>query len=213
MKASWTPAEKAVFKRLTHPLKVQAELDRLPYNVGPLTHSPRQVLLRQEAHCFDGAIFAACALEQLGFAPLLMDLRCDGLNDDDHVLAVFRRRGLWGALGKSNYTGCRYRDPVFRSLRELAMSYFNVYFNLAGLKTLREYSLPLDLRRVTEIDWRYSPDDLTPLSDTLNGLRHFDLVPKHVIKYLARADDRLFRAETLGLDARGAFKIRGSRLV
>ena len=141
-------AERAVFRRLATPEKIQRFLDDLAYNKehdGETCRSPRRVLRDRTAHCMEGALFGAAALRMLGHPPLLLDL--EAVRDDDHVLAIFRERGHWGALAKSNYSGLRYREPVYRTLRELAMSYFEHYYNLKREKTLRNYSRPVNLRR------------------------------------------------------------------
>src|ERR1035438_1953757 len=149
MRDSFTPAELRVFYRLRTPHQIQRFLDEdLAYNKEPdgLTcYSPRLVLRKRMAHCMEGAMFAAAALRMLGHPPLLLDL--ESVHDDDHVLAVYRSRGHWGAVAKSNYSGLRSREPVYRSLRELVMSYFEHYFNLRREKTLRHYSRPVNLRR------------------------------------------------------------------
>ena len=208
---TWTPDEKRQFKKLNTPFRIQLFLDTLKYNIDDITRSPREVLRTGKAHCFDGAMLAAAALEQIGFPPLLIDLRANG-EDDDHILAVFKQNGRWGAIGKSNYTSCRYRDPVFTSLRELAISYFCIYFNLAGKKTLREYSGAFDLRKVKDIDWRFTKDDLDALGTRIDETKHFWLIPRSSERMLSPADDRSYKAETLGLDPRGAFQVKNSRL-
>lgn len=206
----WNAQERAVFRTLNRPSKIQSFLDEIRYNITDKTLSPRGVLAERVAHCFDGALFAAAALEFHGYHPFIIDLRSNA-QDDDHVLAIFKQAGLFGAIGKSNYTGCRYRDPVFRTLRELAMSYFNIWFNLAGRKTLREYSVLFDLEKVRDVDWRYTAEDLTPLGERLDGIRHYYLISRQAERNLADADDRLFRAETLGLNPKGAFQVKGAR--
>ena len=209
--AGWSASERRLFKRLSSPFKIQLYIESLKYNTDGFTRSPREVMRLGRAHCFCGAFFGAAALEQLGYPPLVVDLRANH-EDDDHVLAVFRRRGCWGAVAKSNYTGCRFREPVYRTLRELAMSYFNVYFNLAGKKTLREYSLPFDLRKLKDVNWRFTREDLSPLGARLDRVRHFRLLDRRAEKELSPADDRLYRAETLGLDPRGALPVKGARI-
>ncbi len=208
----WNVSERRIFSKLTTPYKVQLYLDALPYNIEELTRSPREMLRAGSAHCFDGALFAAAALAELGYPPLIVDLRSNG-KDSDHILAVFQESGCWGAVAKSNFTGCRYRDPVFRSLRELVMSYFYIYFNLAGEKTLREYSQTFDLRKLKDVPWRTTSENLDPLSARLNAVRHFWLINKRQEKHLAPIDDRTFRGETLGLDPRGAHKVKNSKLM
>src|SRR5947208_17132977 len=145
---SFVAAERAVFRGLTTPEKIQRFLDRLAYNKehgGATCRSPRGVLRDRTAHCMEGALFGAAGLRMMGHPPLLLDL--EAVRDDDHVLAIFRVRGHWGALAKSNYSGLRYREPVYRTLRELAMSYFEHYYNLRREKTLRNYSRPGTLPR------------------------------------------------------------------
>src|SRR5580692_10024433 len=137
----FTPAERAVFMRLRSPELIQRFVDDLGYNKekgGETCRSPRRVLRDRTGHCMEGALFGAAALRLLGYPPLLLDL--EAVQDSDHVLAIFRRRGCWGALAKSNFTGLRYREPVYRTLRELVLSYFEHYFNLRREKTLRKYS-------------------------------------------------------------------------
>jgi hypothetical protein len=144
--AEWNRHERAALRKLSTPRRVQDLLDRLAYRTEDEPASPRLVLSERRAHCFDGALLAAAALRFHGHPPLLLDLRA--VHDDDHVLAVFRQGGGWGAVAKSNFAGLRYREPIHRSLRELALSYFEPYYNLKRRRTLREYSAtPLDLRR------------------------------------------------------------------
>src|SRR5438045_6212366 len=139
----FTPIELRKLRALKTPAGVQRFLDRLPYHLADTSWSPRKVLQKKTAHCLEGAIFAAAALRVLGFPPLLWDL--EAVNDTDHVLAIFKVRGCWGVVAKSNFSGCRYREPVYRTLRELAMSYFNIYFNLRIERNLLRYSQPLAL--------------------------------------------------------------------
>src|SRR5262245_40563625 len=135
-------SELAILRRVDTPAKIQKFLDcDLDYNKerdGETCRSPRRVLRDRTAQCMEGALFAAAALRVQGFPPLLVDL--ESVRDDDHVIAVFRQRGHWGAVAKSNYAGLRFRSPVYRTLRELVMSYFEHYYNPAGEKTLRAYS-------------------------------------------------------------------------
>lgn len=143
------------------PEKIQRLLDALPYNKepdGPACRSPRRVLRDRTAHCLEGALLAAAALRVQGHPPLLLDL--EAVRDDDHVLAIFRQRGLWGPVAKSNYAGLRFREPVYRSLRELVISYFEHYYNLCGEKTLRKYSRPVNLARFDALEWVTAERDL-----------------------------------------------------
>src|SRR5437660_256381 len=167
-----TPAEFALIRRLDSPRKIQAYLYGLKQNfeVGGDTCRPVRAVLRSEsAHCIEGAMLAACALWIQGEPPLLLDMRA--VRDFDHVVAVFRRQGRWGAISKTNGIGLRWRDPVYRSLRELAMSYFHEYTNKRDHKTLREYSAPLDPRRVDPKVWVTGEQNGRVVGDRLEQLR------------------------------------------
>ncbi len=195
----FTRAERAVFRRLRSPANIQRFLDDLPYNKEPegLTcRSPRRVLRDRTAHCMEGALFCAAALRMLGHPPLLLDL--EAVRDDDHVLAIFRLRGHWGAIAKSNYAGLRYREPVYRSLRELAMSYFEHYFNLRREKTLRAYSRPVNLSRFDSIAWMTSEQDPWAIPEHLCTIAHQSLLAPELIPTLSRVDNRLFAAGLVG---------------
>ena len=153
--ADLTATELAMFRRrLDTPSKIQQFLDGITYNLesyGDTFRSPRRVLRDRTANCIEGAVLAAAALRVQGDPPLIMDLTA--VRDEDHVIAVFRRRGLWGAIGTSKFTGLRYREPVYRTLRELAMSYFEHYYNLAGERTLRGHGRPVNLARFDGLHW------------------------------------------------------------
>ena len=188
-----------MFRRLTHPEKIQRFLDELAYNKelgGDTCYSPRLVLRKRMAHCMEGALFGAAALRELGYPPLLMDL--EAVRDDDHVLAVFRHGGHWGALAKSNYSGLRYREPVYRTLRELAMSYFEHYFNLKGEKTLRRYSRPVNLARFDRIGWMTSEEDVWAIPEHLVAISHTPLLSREQERSLSRMDARLMAAGQVG---------------
>ncbi len=152
----WTAAEKALFRRLDAPLAIQGWLNSIRYDPDLGTRSPRWVIREGKANCFEGAIFAAAALRTLGHPPLLVDMRSH--NDDDHVLAVFKQNGAWGCIAKSNFTVLRFREPVYRTIRELMMSFFDVYFNSIGEKTLRSFSAPFDLSRFDALSWMTTDD-------------------------------------------------------
>jgi hypothetical protein len=195
----FTPPERAVFRRLNTPARIQRFLDELPYNKEPggaTCRSPRRVLRDSAAHCMEGALFGAAALRQLGYPPLLFDL--EAVRDDDHVLAIFRMEGCWGAVGKSNYSGLRYREPVYRSLRELAMSYFEDYFNLRGERTLRGYSRPVDLTPFDAIAWMTAEEDVWEIPRHLCEVRHTPLLTAAQMGRLSRMDRRSFEAGRLG---------------
>ena len=141
-------------------------------------------------------MFAAAALRVQGFPPLLVDL--EAVRDDDHVLAVFRERGGWGAVAKSNYAGLRFREPVYRTLRELVMSYFEHYYNPKGEKTLRRYSRPVDLRRFDRIGWMTAEQDVWMVPEYLLEIPHLRLLNPAMEKRLGKMDDRLFAAGRVG---------------
>ncbi|MFH1212857.1 MAG: hypothetical protein V1681_02115, partial [Candidatus Neomarinimicrobiota bacterium] len=139
-----TAAELALLDGLDSPLKIQVFLDETPYSTEPIYRSPLSVLRDRKAHCFDGALFAAAALRRLSYPPLILEM-LPNKRDDDHLLALYQKDGFWGAVAKSNFTGLRSREPIHRTLRELILSYFEDFFNIASEKTLRGYTLPLNL--------------------------------------------------------------------
>jgi hypothetical protein len=193
-------AEMQVLKTLKTPEKIQRFLDiDIAYNKEPdgdTVRSPRRVLRDKVAHCLEGALLAAAALRVQGFPPLLLDL--EAVRDDDHVLAVFKMHGHWGAIAKSNYSGLRFREPVYRTLRELAMSYFEHYFNLEREKTLRNYSRPVNLARFDRIGWMTAEEDLWVINDWLADLKHVPLLRNGAGSWMAHVDDRLFAAGLTG---------------
>jgi hypothetical protein len=193
-----TPAEFALLERLDTPQKIQAFLYGLKQNfelTGDTCRPVRQVLRRRDAHCIEGAMLAACALWVHGEPPLLMDMRA--VRDFDHVVALFRRHGRWGAISKTNGVGLRWRDPVYGSLRELAMSYFHEYTNRRDHKTLREYSVPYDLRRLSPRIWVTGEKNAWVVAEALDELRHFPLVNRHHLKAVLRRDPFERRASAL----------------
>jgi hypothetical protein len=193
-------SERAVLRRLTTPAKIAHFLDHeIAYNKepdGPTCRSPRRVLRDRTGHCMEGALFAAAALRVLGYPPLLIDL--ETVRDDDHVLAVYQREKHWGSIAKSNYSGLRHREPVFRTLRELVMSYFEQYFNLDREKTLRAYSRPVNLTRFDAIHWMTAEEDVWMLPEYLCTISHTPLLTSSQIRRLGRVDDRIFAAGLAG---------------
>jgi hypothetical protein len=192
--------ELATLRRLTTTEKIQAFLDEeIRYNKelsGATCRSPRRVLRDRVAHCIEGALFAAAALRCLGYPPVIVDL--EAVRDDDHVISIFKKRGHWGAIAKSNYAGLRFREPVYRSLRELVMSYFEHYYNLEGEKTLRTYSRPVQLARFDSISWMTTEKDLWPINDYLCSLPHRPLLTPAMLRKKRRMDARLYRAGLIG---------------
>lgn len=190
-----SPAEFRVLKRLNTPKKIQAFLHDLKQNFeldGECCRPVREVLRTRSAHCIEGAMLAAAALWANGERPLLLDMRAE--RDYDHVVTLYRRHGRWGAFSKTNGAGLRSRDPVYRTLRELAMSYFHEYTNRAHHKTLREYSLPYDLRRMDPAIWvtgtklKGRKKNAWEVAEALDALRHFPLMRRRHLRGVTRRD-------------------------
>jgi hypothetical protein len=185
-----TAKEFALLRPLDTPQKIQAFLNAIPINhelEGETILSVREVLRQRRAHCIEGAFLAACALWIHGEPPLLIHLDCD-LSDYPHVVALFRRGRCWGAISKTNGTPLRYRDPVYRTLRELAMSYFHEYFNKRYQKTLRSYSGAFDLRKVDPALWVTNEDACEEIHDRLVSARHYPLISNAQARLLAQRD-------------------------
>jgi hypothetical protein len=200
----WTRDEAAFFKTISNPDKIQNFLDSVDYNPAYECRSPRWVIRKKSAHCFEGALFAAAALKFIGYPPLIVDMKAH--NDDDHVIAVFRENNHWGAVAKSNFTTLRFREPVYRSLRELVMSYFDFYFNISGDKSLRSYSRPLDLNMFNERKWMTTDEDLEYIGDKLESIRHYPVIDSSMIKKLHKASETMLKAGMLGSNSEGLFK-------
>jgi hypothetical protein len=193
-----SPAEFAVLQRLDTPEKIRAFCFRLGQNFelnGDTCRPVRGVLQTRTAHCIEGAMLAACALWIHGEPPLLLDMRA--VRDFDHVVALFRRHGRWGAISKTNGIGLRSRDPVYGSLRELAMSYFHEYTNRRDHKTLREYSVPFDLRRIDPAVWVSGEKNAWQVAEALDDLRHYKLVDGRHLRAVSRRDPFERRASAL----------------
>ncbi|HUO59411.1 MAG TPA: transglutaminase domain-containing protein [Candidatus Acidoferrales bacterium] len=188
----FTASELRTLRALNTPVKIQKFLDALEYDYADTAGSPRRVLRTRRGHCLEGALLAAAALRVNGHPALLMDL--EAVRDDDHVIALYREHGLWGGIAKSNYSGLRFRAPVHRTLRELAISYFDGYYNLCGERTLRAYSLPMNLARFDSRGWMTSEDDVWFIPEALAEARHYPLFPHKVAHRLPRLDRRSFEA-------------------
>lgn len=177
-------------QKLNTPAKVQDFLNGLKFNFegdgGQTLKSPVRILREKNAHCLEGALLGAYILSLHGHKPLLLHLKTTK-GDFDHVVALFKEGGLWGALSKTNHGVLRYREPVYKSIRELVMSYFHEYFLDNGRKTLRRYSRPLDLN-VFEKGWELDEEDLWGIDEELDKIKHYDIAPKKVFKKLRLAD-------------------------
>jgi hypothetical protein len=190
-----TPKELRKLRSLKDPHGIQTFLDAMPYHLADTAWSPRKVLAEDTSHCLEGAIFAAAALRANGFPPLIVDLEAE--HDTDHVLAVYQIDGHWGAVAKSNYTGCRYREPVYRTLRELALSYFNIYFNLRRERTLRRFSRPVNLARFDDLEWMTTEKPIWFIVYYLLEIPHYALINKKMASRLHRVDERVYESEIL----------------
>jgi hypothetical protein len=194
----FSPRELRALRSLRTPHGVQRALDAMPYHLASTAWSPRRVLREGTAHCLEGAVFAAAALRVLGYQPLLLDL--EAVQDSDHVLAVYRERGHWGAIAKSNFAGLRHRAAVYRTVRELVMSYFEGYVNLRGDRTLRAYSRPVNLARFDDCrpGWMTTEGDLWWIAEHLVEVPHVRLLAPALIRRLRRVDRRSLAAALVG---------------
>lgn len=202
----FTPAELRKLRSLRTPHGIQKLIDAMPYHLQDTAWSPRRVLRENTSHCYEGALFAAAALRVNGYPPLVIDLEAE--HDTDHVIAVYRVNGHWGAVAKSNYSGLQYREPIYRSLRELALSYFDMYFNMRRERTLRTFSRPVDLRRFDHLNWMTTDKPVWFVAEYLLTISHTPLITPAQAKRLHRLDSRTFRAGCLD---RAEKKVPGAR--
>ncbi len=182
--------ERKLLNKLNTPVKIQEYLDKLPMNFSDEDpcFCPVNVMRERKAHCLEGALLAAAALWYHGQKPLLMDMEAVE-HDEDHVVTLFKVKGYWGAISKTNHGMLRYREPIYRTVRELAMSYFNEYYTDSGEKTLRKFSAPFNLAKYQrKYNWLTSREGLLDLVDDLCAAQHFDMVPKHHLRKLRLAD-------------------------
>ena len=193
-----------ILKSLNTIQKIQDYLNNLPYDEKKGCRSPFWAVKEGKAHCFEGALIAAACLEQIGYKPLIVDMVAD--NDDDHVIAVFKKNNRWGAIAKSNFTTLRFREPVYLTIRELIMSYFDLYFNTKGEKTLREYSEPFDLSAFEKDEWKYTESNLDYMGDALAAATHHKILNKKMISELLLAEEGLIKGGLIGSNPHGLFK-------
>jgi hypothetical protein len=186
----FAPSERKILAKLKTPRKIQDFLEGLRINfeeTGETCLSPRRVLRERKAHCMEGAMLAAAALEFHGRPPLVLDLRAVA-TDFDHVIAVFESSGYFGAITKTNHAVLRYREPVYKTIRELVMSFFHEYFTDAGRKTLREYSLPVNLVRFRRLQWQIAEADLWEIPEYLDEVKHYPILNASQMRTLRLAD-------------------------
>jgi len=207
--SAFSREQRAVLRRLNSPLRIQAYLDSLRYPADEFNRSPLRVMLDRKANCFDGALFAAFALARLGHPPRIVDLFAD--NDDDHLLALFKVRGAWGAIAKSNYVGLRFRDPVYRSLRELVMSYFEPFYNTLGDKSLRSYTRPISLRQFDRLGWVTQETALEVVAEHTEKVIRIPVLTNAMLRDLTPVDARSYQAGRLGVVEAGLFQAKRRR--
>lgn len=207
LEARLTAEERTLLDGLTTPARIQAFLDSIAYSTEPIYRCPLRVLRERVAHCFDGALFAAATLRRIGHPPLILEM-LPNERDDDHLLAVYKKDRHWGAVAKSNFVGLRYREPVYRSLRELIMSYFEVFFNAVGEKTLRGYTLPLNLAAFDRLRWTVADEAAEQIAARLDRVRRVSVLTPAMIEGLSLADERSLKAGLLGAVEAGLFRIK-----
>ena len=197
--------ERKIVSGLTSPAVIQAFLDSIPYSPDDFYRCPLRVLQDRTAHCFDGAMFAAMALRRIGYPPLILDMLSNG-RDDEHLLALFKKGRCWGAVAKSNFVGLRFREPVYRTIRELVMSYFEQYYNLEREKTLRGYTGPLNLKRFDRLNWMTADETMELIAQRTEEIRRVMLIDAEMEKCLSLADARSYQAGLIGADPKGLYK-------
>jgi hypothetical protein len=198
--------QRNTFLKLDSPPQIQAYLDSIPYSADIANRSPLSVLRDNKAHCLDGGLFAAAALRHIGYPPIVIDMLPEAGRDDDHVLAIFKRHGYWGSVAKSNFTGLRYREPVYRTFRELVLSYFDDFFNAEGEKTMRAYSVPLYLKTLDKINWMWDEKATDFIEKHFGTLRRHLLLTPEMIRDLSPMDERSLKVGMLGVDLAGLYK-------
>ncbi len=212
--AQLSAEEKTLLDSLDRPAKVQAFLNTIPYSDDHFYRCPLRVLRDRKGHCFDGALFAAMALRRLGYPPLILEF-IPNERDDDHLIAPFKKRDRWGAVAQSNFTGLRYRDPVFRNIRELVMSYWGDHFNAVGEMTLRGYRVPINLKVFDRLEWMSRDEGLDELADGPEGMDRYHIIPlitDEIAADLDVADERTVRAGLMNANPKGLFEVPGQSL-
>jgi hypothetical protein len=192
---------------LKSPEAIQTFLDGVAYNPEEGWYRcPLQVAQDKIGHCFEGAVFAAAALRRLGYDPLILNMFPEPGTDDEHLVAVYRRNGGWGAVGQSNFVGLRAREPIHRNIRELVLSYFESYYNVKRQKTLRTYTRPLDLSRYDKLDWINKSETMNVIDKKLDELPRTALLTKKMIAELHLVDQRAYEAGLQGANPAGLYR-------
>jgi hypothetical protein len=194
------------FHQLDSPFVIQNYLDSMPYKGEERDRSPLNVMLDGQCHCLDGGFLAALCLWRIGFKPLLIDLVPDPGTDDDHILALYQIEGHWGAVAKSNYVNLGFREPVYKTLRELAMTYFEHFVSIHQTKTLTSYTRPMDASRYTHLNWAWDEAEANILYHKhFYGRKSIPLITKSMKKRLNPVTERAYKAETLYTDLNESF--------
>ena len=201
---TWNDPDLQLPSGLDRPAAIQAFLDGMPYSADPFYRCPRSVIRDRTAHCFDGALFAAAALRSLGFPPVVVEILAE--RDDSHVVAIFKVDGRWGAIAKSNFVGLRFREPVYFSLRELVMSYFDSFYNVDREKTLRGYTVPLSLKAFDRWRWMTRDEPMAAIAARLDEIRRVFVLTRRMVERLSPVDQRSYEAGMLGVVAEGLYK-------
>lgn len=206
------PENQTILISLDRPVKIQAFLDSIPYSAEDTNRTPVQVMIDRKAHCLDGAIFAAAVLQQFGFPARLIDMFPDPGKDDDHVLAVFKQNNGYGAIAKSNFTGLRYREPIYRTTRELVLSYFEDFFNVYGEKTLRTYTRILNLSQFDRLDWIWNPFGVEAIENRLLTMPRISLLTPEMTNQLSLVDPISYKAGMLIANPDGLYQPRENQV-
>lgn len=200
-KFAWIKSELKILGSFTSPVKIQQYLDSIEYSAESRYRSPRTVLRERKAHCFDGAVFAAAMLKRLGYPPLIVDMQA--VRDDDHVIAIFKRNGKVGAVAKSNFVGLRFREPIYRDVRELVMSYFPSFYNMDMEYSLRQFTVPLHLGKYRNFE--FDDDVMEAIGLKLSYIPVTKLMTPSEIRSLHDVDQRTFKAGMMGAIKKGIY--------
>ncbi len=200
-KYSWTADELRILRTLSSPYKIQEFLNSVAYSTESHYRSPRTVVRDRRAHCFDGAVFAAAMLGRLGYKPQIVDMQA--VRDDDHVIAIFKKNGRIGSIAKSNFVGLRYREPIYKNMRELVMSYFPSFYNMDKEYSLRKFSVPLSLEKYK--NYQFDDAVMEVIGLKLSYIPVTKLMTPAMIRSLQTVDDRTFNAGMLGADPKGIY--------
>ena len=196
----WNARERRILARLRTPAHIQRFLDDVEYDESGGADSPRVVMRTGKAQCLSGVLFAAAALRELGYAPCLMYI--DAVSDDGHCLAVYEHNGLWGAIGKSNYTTLRAREPVYPYL-SLGLSYFEGYYNQYGKRTMRSFTVPVELERFEKRGWRFSEKELLYIDRAIDAAPKAWTLPRGSSARLSKVPELLLKAGLMGSKPEG----------